>query len=86
MTDTVDFRRHAILVDSMAGALGIDLEEAALRGDLDLDEISEAVLRCVGCTNPDHCSHVLTDKPRLTETPGYCRNRALMARLAKSVA
>ena len=82
MTDTVDLRRHAILVDSMAGALGIDLEEAALRGELHMDEISDAVLRCVGCTNPEHCAHMLADTPKLTATPGYCRNRELMTRLA----
>ncbi|MFD2854780.1 DUF6455 family protein [Seohaeicola zhoushanensis] len=82
MTDMPNFRRHAALVDEMAGALGVDLEEAALRGKLDLDEISDAVLRCTGCTNPDHCQGVLATKPQLEQAPGYCRNRDLMHRLA----
>ncbi|MCB1341611.1 MAG: hypothetical protein KDK24_11245 [Pseudooceanicola sp.] len=78
----MDMKRHAGLVDDMARALGVDLEEAALRGLVDIDEISDAVLRCAGCADPGHCAGVLAAQPRLAAAPGYCRNRALMGQLA----
>ena len=48
-------RLHAGLVDDMARMLDIDLEEAAIGGKVSVDQISEAVLRCTDCPNPDHC-------------------------------
>lgn len=75
-------KRHADLVDRMASATGVDLEEAALRGRISLDEIADSVLRCVGCADPDHCQGVLARKGQATITPpGYCRNSDLLARL-----
>jgi hypothetical protein len=75
-------KRHAELLDRMASAIGTDLEEAALRGSLSISEVSDAVLRCTGCSNPDHCESWLDAQ---TETaaapPGYCRNAALLASL-----
>ena len=82
MTDLPGLNRHAGLFDRMAGALGIDLEEEALRGRLAFDEIADAVLRCAGCPSPDHCEHGLDAATPRDRTPGYCRNRALMERLA----
>lgn len=77
-----DFERHARLMDSMATTLGIDLQEAAIRGDISIDDITEAVLRCTGCPDPDHCTGWLNDHARGAEqTPGYCRNRALLDQL-----
>ena len=74
-------KRHAKLVDQMAETLGIDLEEAALRGDVAIDEISDAVLRCTACSNPDHCEGWLAGHDKADSTPGYCRNADLMDRL-----
>jgi hypothetical protein len=75
-------KRHAALVDRMAGTLGLDLEESALRGELRVDEIGDAVLACTGCESPGACEHWLdahgdgSDQP-----PDYCRNAGLFARL-----
>ena len=78
-------KRHADLVDSMADTLGIDLEVAAMRGDLDIEEISDAVLRCTACSNPEHCAGWIEAKRSEGETVdkpvSYCRNSALFERL-----
>lgn len=77
------FRRHADLVDRMADRLGVDLEEAVLRGQMELDELSDAVVRCSGCQNPDNCEYIL-DNSIGTGTPAYCRNTALFTKLENS--
>jgi hypothetical protein len=73
-------RRHAALVDRMAGALGVDLQEAVMRGHLEPDALPDMVLRCTGCANPDGCESLL-DKAAAgpaqaaAPTPPYfCRN------------
>ena len=81
MIDVETLKRHAGLVDRMATATGLDLEESALRGDLSIDEITDAVLKCTGCSDPAHCAGLLLDAPTLAVPPGYCRNRDLLARL-----
>ena len=73
------FRRHAELVDRMAGALGLDLEEVVMRGQLSPDELPEMVMRCTGCATPDGCESWLATGASSNEapseaTPYYCRN------------
>ena len=74
-------KRHAGLVDEMATALGVDLQEAAIDGALRVDEISEAVLRCTACPNPGHCASFLAENQATDRTPEYCRNQELLKRL-----
>ncbi len=81
MSDKETLRRHAGLVDAMATTLGIDLQEAALSGAVTVDEISDAVLRCTGCSNPDHCEGHLARVASADQTPEYCRNIRLFDRL-----
>ena len=77
-------KTHADLVDRMATARGVDLQEAALRGDLSPDDISDLVLRCVGCTKPDTCAAWLSmQRGAVSETPGFCRNADQFAALAR---
>ena len=68
-------KRHAHLVDKMADALGLDLEEKAMEGKLSFGELSDAVLRCTSCSDPDGCEHWLSglDGP-VEKTPAMCRN------------
>ena len=80
-----DFRRQADRVDRMATRVGVDLEEALFRGDISPDTISDAVIACAGCPDPAHCDGWLAraeaaEQPELA-TPGYCRNRDLLAGL-----
>lgn len=80
MPTKTSLRRHAALVDRMADALGLDLEEAMMRGDLPPEDLPEMVLRCASCSNPEACENWLArnaaqdgaDRPRTT--PYYCRN------------
>ena len=76
-------RRHAALVDRMAEARGVDLEESILRGRMDIPDLDDAVLRCTGCANPDNCQVWLDQQQDpATDTPEYCRNSDLFTMLA----
>ena len=74
-------RLHAGLVDDMAKMLDIDLEETAIGGDLSIDQISDAVLRCTECPNPDHCQSLLAETSGFNQTPEYCRNQEFFRKL-----
>lgn len=95
MLSPVTIRRHAALVDRMASAMGVDLQEAVMRGDLAPDALPDMVLRCSGCANPDGCEALL-DKASVqdmssiavaeepTPTPPYfCRNAWVFDDLAR---
>nr|WP_321251920.1 DUF6455 family protein [uncultured Ruegeria sp.] len=74
-------RRHAGLLDQMATTVGVDLEEAAIAGQVSIDAISDAVLRCTDCPNPGHCENFLTKAVTTSQTPEYCRNQELLNKL-----
>lgn len=82
MPHDLTLRRHAALVDRMAETLGVDLEEAVLRGHLSSDNLPDMVLRCTGCANPEGCEAWLdkqqqaatANDARATTTPYFCRN------------
>ncbi|SFL24926.1 DUF6455 family protein [Shimia haliotis] len=79
-SDTV--RRHVALVDDAALRFGMDLQDAAIRGVLRVDEISEAVARCTLCSNPEACEVWLAKKSKKSGSlPAFCRNKKLFARL-----
>lgn len=78
MQSQTTLKRHAALVDDMARARGIDLEEQMLRGKLSMSDLEDAVLDCTGCVSVDKCEHWLdAQKAEAPETPAYCRNAAL---------
>lgn len=78
-------KRHAALVDQMAETLGVDLQEVALRGDVTIDEISDAVLSCTACSNPESCEGWLkAHKDGATQTPDFCRNSEMFLRLRQA--
>ncbi len=80
-----DLKRHAALVDRMASALGIDLEEEMLRGSLNFSELDDAVLSCTGCTQPCACERFLDGLTETVETtPDYCRNTQLFDQLKQA--
>jgi len=82
MTSTNTLKKHAALVDRMATTLGIDLEEKAMQGQIDFDQISDAVMSCTGCANPEDCTHWLEAQDGQADaTPAICRNADLFARL-----
>ncbi len=76
MTETLTIKRHAVLVDRMADTLGLDLEEKVLEGLLDPMSLSDAVLRCTGCSDTKGCNlwldaHLETGA---ATAPVMCRN------------
>ncbi|WP_299138007.1 DUF6455 family protein [uncultured Tateyamaria sp.] len=81
MSTTARLKHHATLVDRMATARGLDLQEAALRGALTPADQSELVLRCAGCVRTDHCAAWLD--AQTGTTPDYCRNTQAFGALAK---
>jgi hypothetical protein len=83
MQSPTTLKRHAALVDKMASAQEIDLEEEMLRGKLDFGGLEDAVLRCTACTQPDTCEAWLAGATpdRDATPPSYCRNHALFAEL-----
>lgn len=82
MHSRTTLKRHADLVDRMVGTLGIDLEESMMRGHLRPGELSDAVLRCSGCTDPGHCAGWLAQQTGIVEQgPAYCRNTEMLADL-----
>jgi len=74
-------KHHAGLVDRMATKLGVDLQQATIDGDVLIDELTDAVLRCTDCPNPNHCQSFLTQPVPADRTPEYCRNRDLLSKL-----
>jgi hypothetical protein len=81
MQGTSTLKRHADLVDRMANTQGVDLEERMMAGKILPDDLSDAVLACTGCANPEACEHWLARNETAEQTPGYCRNADLFARL-----
>ncbi|MEM1003932.1 MAG: DUF6455 family protein [Pseudomonadota bacterium] len=76
-----NLRLHAGLVDDMAAMLDIDLQDAAIRGQVSIDQIAEAVIRCTGCPDPDYCQSVLQRAAPHEGAPEYCRNQDLLKKL-----
>jgi len=78
-------KRHAALVDDMAHARGIDLEEAAMRADLTPSDLSDMVLRCTTCTHVGECEQWLGSQVgAVSETPHYCKNADVFQQLARN--
>ena len=84
MLGKATLKRHAGLVDSMADTVGVDLEQAMLEGRLSVDQLSDVVLTCTGCSEAEACERWLAmQKETVSETPDYCRNTETFQRLSK---
>lgn len=81
---TAKLRLHAALLDDTASRLGMDLQEAAIRGALKFEEISDAVQRCSTCSEPEACAHWLQEEGAAVAAPHYCRNTKLLKRLQRA--
>ncbi|MCT4556754.1 MAG: DUF6455 family protein [Pelagimonas sp.] len=83
MQSPLTLKKHAGLVDRMATARGLDLEEEILRGNMRIGDLEDAVLSCTMCSNPGACEGWLADaqdQPQ-QQTPEYCRNADLFRAL-----
>ncbi|EBA15870.1 hypothetical protein RSK20926_14604 [Roseobacter sp. SK209-2-6] len=83
MREHSTLKTHAALLDQMGRALGLDLQDEAISGRLQFDEISEAVLRCTRCGYPERCRKCVSTMRHaaLAQAPDYCRNGDLLAYL-----
>jgi len=79
MTESLRIRQHAELVDRMAETLGVDLEEKVLEGLLDPSTLTDAVLRCTGCSDPEGCGLWLDayQTEGAASAPVMCRNSSM---------
>ena len=91
MTTHDTLKHHAELFDRMACAVGLDLEEQAVSGAFQFEEIAEAVLRCRRCGNIRGCETWLSaasipDRAAdpADAAPDFCRNRDLLAYLREA--
>lgn len=83
MTPKATLKRHADLLDRMAVQVGVDLQEAALAGAVSLDQLSDAVLRCAECPDPDCCARGLAGEGFGGQSPEFCSNREMLDRLSR---
>lgn len=76
--------RHNALMHRMAGAIGVDLTETIVRGQLAAPDLRSMMFNCARCAAPGACGQFLdTTVPGTAEAPpGYCRNRDTLNRLA----
>lgn len=81
MTMKRNLKAHAALVDRMAETVGVDLENAVLRGAARFDDLADAVLRCTECSDPAHCAGWLSEDKHRDAPPAYCRNTELFLAL-----
>ncbi|WP_293575638.1 DUF6455 family protein [Phaeobacter sp.] len=84
---TAQLKAHAELFDTMAQTVGLDLQEEAIAGRLQFDEISEAILRCCKCGGVPACKKWLASEAAHSseggEAPDFCRNRDLLSFLCE---
>ena len=75
--DANTLKQHAELFDRMGQAVGLDLQEEAIAGNLRFDEIPDALLRCTRCAGTEACKKWLNElegKDVVKTAPDYCRN------------
>jgi hypothetical protein len=80
MISTDRIRRHAALLDGMAGSAGLDLQDLAISGRMSMDNLASAVLRCAACAHPDRCVDWLRAETRAL--PDFCLNKPDLQELA----
>jgi hypothetical protein len=76
--------RHSDLFHRMAAVTDIDLRDAMIDGRLNAHQLPSAIWRCTACTEAEACARWLEDHAEGSRvTPGYCRNRDLLAQLRR---
>lgn len=73
--------RHWGLMNAMFHKAGVDLGAGLIEERLDISDLGEAVARCTECTDVPGCQSHL-EAPDTAGVPDFCRNAALIARLA----
>ncbi len=77
-------QEHERLMGHMADRLGVDLDEAEMRGDLRRGDREAMVLSCTNCISPEECQAWLERRDRADASPDYCRNGEALAGLRET--
>jgi len=79
MSTTKKKASRVMLMDRMATRNGADLDLAQQSGLVSEAEMLEALVLCMGCSDPDGCAaRIESDKQGI---PGFCRNGEFIARV-----
>ncbi len=65
------------LMTRMAEANGADIDLALLTGALSPEELHDATLRCMGCTQSSSCERWV--EASVDGVPDYCRNTGMIS-------
>jgi hypothetical protein len=74
-------REHFWRVIKMADANRVDLSDALDTGRITVEDYSEMITKCRGCTEVGKCDRLLSALPSLEKAPAYCENRDTFAEL-----
>ncbi|MDO6726056.1 DUF6455 family protein [Cognatishimia sp. 1_MG-2023] len=81
MPDRETLQKHVYLFDTMSEKLGHDMQQHTLDGDVSIDALTNAVVRCSQCGHADDCAAKLNAARNLSQPPAYCQNKALFKTL-----
>lgn len=81
MQETSRHAKHTRLVLKMADRQGIDLAELIMRSEFSLEDMEQAVEKCIGCTQPERCACLMETHSEALSLPEYCRNGGTFAKL-----
>ena len=74
---------RADLMNRMAETVGANLGDAVIDGRLDATGVRSALVACARCNAAEECVHWMDEHADgAAHPPGYCRNSALLDRLA----
>lgn len=78
MSSDQRYRDHERLMQRLADANGVDLDLMTQSGTLSPETYEDAVLNCVGCSDPEGCNARVAGGQ--SDIPAFCRNRDQMVR------
>ena len=81
MPDRKTAKKHAFLFDEMAKQLGHDMQQHAIDGDISIDALTDAVVRCTRCGAAQDCAKRLSARQINGTAPDYCENKDLFKTL-----
>jgi hypothetical protein len=81
LLDKID--RRADVMNRMAETLDVDFAAAMAQNPGTVREYRQAVIRCVACGHEGECTEWMDSHPHAEAAPEYCRNKDIMAALAK---
>lgn len=74
--------KHEALFQGMNDRLGVDMADLVLTDAENAKTYRNAVLTCTSCTHGEACTAWQQSHAQASQTPDYCRNKALLETLA----